>query len=84
MVKNSEIQQEFDMFADVWKIYKSLLPVQGRHDEAYWDNAVRSISGIIQKYPGQFAKDIALAVLGDLERRCKENENQNTGCQAVY
>lgn len=83
MVKNADVQQEFDMFADVWKIYKSLLPVQSRHDEAYWDNVERSISGIMQKYPGQFAKDIALAVLGDLERRCKENEDQNAGCKAV-
>lgn len=83
MVKNADVQQEFDMFADVWKIYKSLLPVQGRHDEAYWDDVERSISGIMQKYPGQFAKDIALAVLGDLERRCKENENQNAGRKTV-
>lgn len=84
MVKNADVQQEFDMFADVWKIYKSLLPVLGRHDEVYWDNVERSISWIIQKYPGQFAKDIALAVLGDLERRCKENENQNAGCKTVH
>lgn len=83
MVKNSEVQQEFDMFAEVWKIYKSLLPVQDRHDEIYWDNVQKCISGFMRKYQGQFAKDIALAVLGDLERRCKENEDQNAGCKAV-
>lgn len=83
MVKNAEVQQEFDMFAEVWKVYKALLPVQGRHDKEYWDNVTDSISEIMRKYPGQFAKDIALAVLGDLERRCMENENQDTGCKAV-
>ena len=83
MVKNTEVQQEFDMFADVWKLYKALLPVQNKDDEAYWDNAVNSISEIMRKYPGQFAKDISLAVLGDLERRCRENEDQNAGRKTV-
>lgn len=41
--------------------------------------AVEKISEIMKKYPGQFSKDLALAILGDLERRCKENEDQNTG-----
>lgn len=83
MVKNAEVQQEFDMFAEVWKVYKSLLPVKDRHDKEYWDSVTDSLSEIMRKYPGQFAKDVTLAVLGDLERRCKENEDQNAGCKAV-
>ena len=68
MVKNADVQQEFEMFADIWKLYKALLPVQNRYDEAYWDNVVSSISEFMRKYPEQFAKDISLAVLRDLER----------------
>lgn len=83
MVKNAEVQQEFDMFAEVWKVYKALLPVKARHDKEYWDSVTDSLSEIMRKYPGQFAKDVTLAVLGDLERRCKENEDQNAGCKAV-
>lgn len=80
MVRNEEIKQEFALFADVWNTYKLLLPVRPRNDTRYWGEAVEAVSKIMRKYPGQFAKDLSLAVLGDLERRSKENENQDTGC----
>ena len=79
MVKNGEIKQEFDLFSEIWNTYKTLLPVRPRNDTRYWGEAVERISEIMKKYPGQFSKDLALAILGDLERRCKENEDQNTG-----
>ena len=79
MVENSDIRLEFNLFADIWTTYKSLLPVGLRDDEAYWQQAVRDISAVMDKYPGQLAKDLALAILGDLERRCAEIEDQNAG-----
>lgn len=79
MVRNSDIRLEFNLFADIWMTYKSLLPVGLRDDEAYWDKAVKDTSAIMDKYPGQLAKDLALAILGDLERRCVEIEDQNAG-----
>ena len=51
MVKNTEVQQEFDMFADVWKLYKALLPVRSKDDEVYWNTVVNGISEIMRKYP---------------------------------
>lgn len=75
MVRNEEIQQEFELFSELWKAYKILLPVGSREDSNYWDGAMNMISGIMRKYPGQFSKDLALAILSDLERRCKENED---------
>lgn len=80
MVKNTDIQQEFSLFAEIWNTYKALLPVRPQNDTRYWGEAVEKVSEIMKKYPGQFAKDLSLAVLGDLERRCKEYENQDTGC----
>lgn len=77
MVKNADIKQEFDLFAEVWNAYKCLLPVRPRNDTQYWGEAVEKVSDIMRKYPGQFSKDLSLAVLSDLERRCRENENQN-------
>lgn len=75
MVKNSDIKMEFDLFADVWNTYKTLLPAKPRNDTRYWGEAVEAVSGIMRKYPGQFAKDLSLAILGDLERRSRENED---------
>lgn len=72
MVKNSEIEFEFKLFGEVWTVYKTLLPVKTGNDADYWEKAIEAISGIMEKYPGQLAKDLSLAILGDLERRCKE------------
>lgn len=79
MVGNGDIKREFNMFSDIWNAYKTLLPVGKSNDEAYWDKVTVDISTIMEKYPGPFAKELALAVLGDLERRCAENEDQDKG-----
>ena len=36
VVRNSDIKLEFNLFADIWTTYKSLLPVGLRDNEAYW------------------------------------------------
>jgi len=77
MVKNEEIKQEFALFGAVWKMLKSLLPVGGRHDVEYWDRVNQEVIEIMHQYPGEFGKALALAVLDELERRMKANENQN-------
>lgn len=79
MVRNEDVKQEFDMFAAVWKAFKSLLPVGTKDDIDYWNNATEQTTAIMQKYPDPFSKDIALAVLTELERRSKANENQSPG-----
>lgn len=78
MVKNAEIKQEFDLFSEIWGTYKILLPVRPQNDTIYWGGVIEKISDIMRKYPGQLSKDLALAILGDLERRA-ELEDQNTG-----
>lgn len=82
MVKKEDIKQEFNLFADVWNTYKALLPARPRNDTRYWGKAVEAVSKIMRKYPGQFSKDLSLAILGDLERRSRD-EDQNTGCETV-
>ena len=72
MVKKSEIPQEAELFGDIWNLFKFLLPVGDRHDEAYWDSAVSVVNAVMRKYAGsQFATDLCLAVLGEAERRMK-------------
>lgn len=83
MVKNEDVKQEFDLFSEVWKMFKYLLPVSHREDAVYWEEAVRRVSEVIEKYPGEFGKALSLTILDELERRCRANENQNTGCQEI-
>lgn len=71
MVKNSEVQQEFEMFADVWKLFKQRLPVGKPDDDEYWEKTVNAVKCFMIKYPDSFSKDIAMAVLTEIERRGK-------------
>jgi len=75
MVKNEDIKQEFELFGDIWRIFKGLLPVGDKNDIEYWDTANQAVIEIMHKYPGEFGKALALAVLDELERRCKKDEN---------
>lgn len=83
MLKNEDMKQEFALFGDVWKMLKALLPVGTKDDTDYWDEAVRQVTEIRHKYPGEFGKALAFSVLDELERRCKVNEDQDTGRKAV-
>lgn len=83
MVRNEDIKQEFDLFAAIWKMFKSLLPVSSKDDEAYWDSVTGQIKEIMNTYPGQLATDLSMAVLSELERRCRTNENTNSGRKPV-
>ena len=84
MVNNAEVQQEFNFFSEIWKLFKTLLPVSDKDDEEYWERAVHGIAELMKKYPGELYKDISLAILNELERRCRNCEDRNTGCGKVY
>lgn len=79
MVRNEDVKEEFTLFSEIWSAYKQLLPVKRRHDVKYWAAVTKSFSEIMGRHPGPLAKALSLAILDDLERRCIENENQNTG-----
>lgn len=75
MVRNEDIKQEFDLFGDIWKMFKTLLPAGGKDDIEYWDQVNQKVIEIMQQYPGEFGKALSFAVLDELDRRSKENEN---------
>jgi len=77
MLKNEDMPQEFELFGDIWRMLKGLLPVGNKNDVEYWDTANQAVIEIMHKYTGEFGKALALVVLDELERRCKANENQN-------
>ncbi len=75
MVRKADIPREAALFTDLWELYKHLLPVGKRDDETYWERAVETVQEFIRSHETEFARDMALAVLGDMERRCR-NEQQ--------
>ena len=53
MVRNEDIRREFNMFSDIWRVYKTLLPVGTADDEKYWDAVMNAVSEIMKMYPGR-------------------------------
>ena len=70
MMTKEDLKQEFDLFADIWKMFKALLPAGDQMDVEYWDTANQMVIDIMQKYPGEFSEELSLAVLSEIERRC--------------
>ena len=75
MVRNQDIKVEFALFGDILQMYKRLLPAGTLDNDRYWEQVVSEISAMMKKYPGLLAKDLAMSVLRDLERRAREYEN---------
>lgn len=69
-VTNQQIKTEFDLFARVWTVYKQYYIPE--RSEPYWDALVESLKGLQNDFPGQLSVDLSLAILGDIERRFKE------------
>lgn len=83
MFTNEQMQQEFNLFGDIWKMFKELLPIGNKDDVEYWDGANQKVVEIMHRYPGEFGQGLALAVLDELGRRCKADEDKDSGCNAV-
>lgn len=62
------LQWYWEFFVEVWKLFKKHNSV--REDEE-WDRLIREATGLRERYPGDFSKKIIMAVLDELDRRCK-------------
>lgn len=65
-VKGSE---EWMLFQDYWNLCQSVW--EPDETDPYWQEAVKRVEAFCEKYGTEFAKDLALALLNDMERRCK-------------
>lgn len=74
MVTNNEIQEEFDMFAAVWKFYKEVLPVHSDQDDAYWSQMIQRADTICKEFPTNLCRGFVLVILKELERKGKEHD----------
>lgn len=63
---------EFKIYADVWNFHKRFYEL-GKTD-AWWDEVISESRAVVDKYNGnakELARDLIVAVLGDLERKEK-------------
>lgn len=65
------------LFQDYWNLCQSVW--EPDETDPYWQEAVRRIEAFCEKYETEFAKDLALALLNDMERRCKLESKSISG-----
>ena len=73
-VSKDQIKTEFNLFGEIWNIYKAYYTPEAKDNEEYWDSLIEAITAVQHKYPGQLSRDLALAILGDIERRSEERK----------
>ena len=60
----------WQIYADIWNFHKAYFNVQD--DDGYWDEVIQKASEVYKKYEGkpefEFAKQLALSVVDELER----------------
>lgn len=81
MVKNEDVKQEFEMFAEVWNTFKRLLPVE--NTEEWWDTATKEMGKIYESRKTPLCKDVVLAIIYEFERRGKADDNLDAGRKSV-
>ena len=76
MATNEEMKVEFSFFGEVWFLFKKYYIVQ--NTDEYWETLIAESDRINRKYNSELCKDLLLAVINELERRAKGN-NQKEG-----
>lgn len=70
---NNEIQVEYSIFSDVWRLYKTNCYVSD--DKAYWENVINEARVIERKYnSNNLCNDLLIAVITELENNHKNRE----------
>ena len=70
---NNEMHIEYNMFADIWKLFKSYYHTAKRED--CWSGLMNEARDIERKYKSGFCNDLLIAVIMELENKYnKERE----------
>lgn len=76
MVRNEDIQEEFDMFSEVWKFYKAALPVHGNVDIMYWEELERQALEVCNRHDTRLCKEFVMLILKKLDRKAKAYDSE--------
>ena len=75
----------FNMFGDYYTITKCLIngDAAGERPDSYWEDAIQAVDCFYKKYSAssesrEYAKNLSLALVTELERRGKEEQAEKT------
>ena len=71
-IKLQKGTEEFEMFRDYWKMLEENWGVED--SEAYWNKVIEDTDAFYRKYDTEFSKELALALINELERKAKDEK----------
>ena len=71
-IKLQKGTEEFEMFRDYWKILEENWGFED--SEAYWNKVIEDTNAFYRKYETEFSKELALALINELERKAKDEK----------
>ena len=71
-IKLQKGTEEFEMFRDYWKMLEENWGVED--SEAYWNKVIEDTDAFYGKYETEFSKELALALINELERKTKDEK----------
>lgn len=71
-MQNNELIQYYNTFTDCWKLLKEYHDIgQGEQYEEAWDDVVYKSDQIFRKYNTEFARQLVMIVVCELEKQSK-------------
>jgi hypothetical protein len=67
MAGNQEMQVEYNLFADIWKLFKHYYHTEDNKD--FWNSLIDSAREIEKKYRCSLCNDLLIAVIMELENK---------------
>lgn len=69
-VNNKDIPEDFNMFSDLWNLYKKYYYPE--NNDQYWLTVRNDFLNLAKKYKSRLSEDLSLAIINELERKSKE------------
>ncbi len=67
--------EEWMLFQDFWRLCQSFWIVEDTDD--YWEDTINQVEEFVKKYPGEFPRELAYALIHELERRSRQAHEES-------
>ncbi len=68
-VNNKDIPEEFNMFGELWNLYKKYYYPEATDE--YWINLRQDFIDLGKKYGTKFSEELGLTIMNELDRRAR-------------
>ncbi len=69
MTTNEEIRLDYQLFSDVWRLFKTYYDVPSLGQQSYWKALMDDIDILNHKYNNILCRDLLITVVDELERK---------------